>query len=89
MKNLSEIKKLFDVKGEHKEVKEMRYYRVDFTEVENSACYTGEWYTVITEADSYVDAFDNIKQSMIENEMEPEEFIFRAKTDEDTEWVYD
>ena len=67
----------------------MKKYRVEFTEPENTALYTGEWYTVITEADSYVDAFDNIKQSMIENDVEPEEFIFRAKTVEDTEWVYD
>lgn len=45
----------------------------------------GRWYLEIIEADSYVDAFDNIKQLMIEDDVEPEEFIFRAKTDEDTE----
>ena len=67
----------------------MKIYRVEFTEAENSALYTGEWYLEITEADSYVDAFDNIKQLMIEDDVEPEEFIFRAKTVEDTEWVYD
>ena len=69
--------------------KKMKKYRVEFIEAEKSACYTGEWYLEITEADSYVDAFDNIKQLMIEDDVEPEEFIFRAKTDEDTEWVYD
>ena len=67
----------------------MEKYRVEFTEAENTACYTEEWYSEITEADSYVDAFDNIKQLMIEDDVEPEEFIFRAKTAEDTEWVYD
>lgn len=67
----------------------MRKYRVEYTEAENTACYTGEWYSEIIEADSYVDAFDNIKQLMIEDDVEPEEFIFRAKTDEDIEWVYD
>lgn len=67
----------------------MEKYRVEFTEAENTACYMGEWYSEFIEADSYVDAFDNIKQLMIEDDVEPEEFIFRAKTDEDTEWVYD
>lgn len=67
----------------------MKKYRIEFTEAENTALYTGEWYSEITEADSYVDAFDSIKQLMIEDDVEPEEFIFRAKTDEDTEWIYD
>lgn len=65
---------------------EMRKYRVEFTKAENA--YTNEWYEVITEAESYVEAFDNIEQLMIENGMVPEEFIFRAITDEETAWVY-
>lgn len=67
----------------------MKKYVVEFTEAENTACYTGEWYSEITEAESYVDAFDNIKQLMIEDDVEPEEFIFRAKADGGTAWVYD
>lgn len=67
----------------------MKKYRVEFTEAENTACYIGEWYSEFIEADSYVDAFDSIKQLMIEDDVEPEEFVFRAKTDGDIEWVYD
>lgn len=67
----------------------MRNYRVEFTEAENTACYMGEWYSEFIEADSYVEAFDLLKDYMLDCEFEPEEFVLRAKTAEDTEWVYD
>lgn len=67
----------------------MKKYIVEFTEAENTACYTGEWYIEIAVAESYLEAFDLIKEYLIEFGLDPEEFIFRAKTAEDTEWVYD
>ena len=67
----------------------MRNYRVEFTGAENTACYTGEWYLEIAVAESYLEAFDLIKEYLIAFGLDPEQLIFRAKTDEDTEWVYD
>ena len=69
----------------------MKKYRVEFTGADNviEANTTGDWYCESVMAESYLEAFDLIKEYLIEFGIEPEEFIFRAKTDEDTEWVYD
>lgn len=70
----------------------MEKYRVEFTEADNviEANITGNWFCESVMSESYLEAFDLIKEYLlIEFGFEPEEFIFRAKTDEDTEWVYD
>ena len=69
----------------------MKKYRVEFTEVDNivEGNITGNWFCELVMAESYLEAFDLIKEYLMEFGFEPEELIFRAKTDEDTEWVYD
>ena len=65
----------------------MRTFKVEFTDHEN--IFTDNWYVEETEANSYVEAFDNIKDYLIEHDEDPERFLFRAKDKYDTDWVYD
>ena len=69
----------------------MKKYVVEFAGADNviEACRTCSWCRESVMAESYLEAFDLIKEYLIEFGIEPEEFIFKAKTDEDTEWVYD
>lgn len=69
----------------------MKKYVVEFAGVDNviEACITCSWRYELVMAESYLEAFDLIKEYLIEYGIEPEEFIFRAKADGDTEWVYD
>lgn len=69
----------------------MKKYVVEFTEADNviEGNITANWFRESVMAESYLEAFDLVKDYLIQFGFEPEELIFRAKTDEDTEWVYD
>lgn len=74
----------------------MKKYVVEFTSAENSfvADFNDDWYREIVEADSIVEAVDCVKDTLDEEGIGTEGFLFRVDDEEIAEltgvreWVY-
>ena len=59
----------------------MKEFRVEYTEQENSYNYSRTWAGEIVEAETAEEAIELLKQHFIENDADPEDYIYRAHID--------
>ena len=59
----------------------MKEFRVEYTEQENNYNYSGTWADEIIEAETAEEATELLKQYCIENDADPEDYIYRAHID--------
>lgn len=56
----------------------MKEFRVEYTEQENNYCYSGMWADEIVEAETAEEAIELLKQYFVENDADPEDYIYRV-----------
>lgn len=59
----------------------MKKFRVEYTEHENNYNYSGTWADEIVEAETAEEAIELLKQYFIDNDADPEDYIYRTHID--------
>ena len=59
----------------------MKEFRVEYTEQENYYSFTGTWAVEIVDAETVEEAIELLKQHFIENDADPEDYIYRTHID--------
>ena len=59
----------------------MKEFRVEYTEQENNYTFTGMWADEIVEAETAEEAIELLKQHFVENDADPEDYIYRTHID--------
>ena len=59
----------------------MKEFRVEYTEQENNYNYSGTWADEIVAAETAEEAIELLKQRAIENDADPEDYIYRTHID--------
>ena len=59
----------------------MKEFRVEYTEQENYYSFTGTWAVEIVDAETVEEAIELLKQHFIDNDADPEDYIYRTHID--------